>query len=123
MVVLGVSFNAQSQAPDIPGASSRVDFLRDTAYLQDQSKDPDIYTLCASTEELLTSLNAQDQVPDDLSQIFSFGLSFPVVARVYGRALSASFNAQDQAPDDLHALDRSSMYFRGMFFFCFPLQK
>jgi hypothetical protein len=45
-VALGVSFNAQSQAPDIPGASSR------------------------------------RSVPN-----FSFGLSFAVVARVYGRAL------------------------------------
>ncbi len=44
-VALGVSFNAQSQAPDIPGASSRAAFLRHTASLQVQSKVLDIYSL------------------------------------------------------------------------------
>ena len=42
---LGVSFNAQSQAPDIPGISSRVVFSCYTASLQTQSKDPDIQLL------------------------------------------------------------------------------
>ncbi len=36
-VALGVSFNAQSQAPDIPGASSRAPFLRHTVSVQAQS--------------------------------------------------------------------------------------
>jgi hypothetical protein len=66
-VALGVSFNTQSQAPDIPGASSRAAFLRDTASLQAQSKAPDSYALRAYTEELLGSLNAQAQAPDDPS--------------------------------------------------------
>jgi hypothetical protein len=35
-VVLDVSFNAQSQSPDIPGTSSRAPFLRHTASLQAQ---------------------------------------------------------------------------------------
>jgi hypothetical protein len=50
VVALGVSFNAQSQAPDIPGASSRVAFWRHTASLQAQSKVPDIYSLRSSTK-------------------------------------------------------------------------
>jgi len=68
-VALGVSFNAQSQAPDIPGASSRAAFLRHTASLQAQSKAPDIISLRAYSEQLLGSLNAQAQAPDDPSLI------------------------------------------------------
>jgi hypothetical protein len=66
---LGVSFNAQSQAPDIPGISSRAAFSFYAASLQAQSKAPDIQflSLRASTEELLASFNAQDQAPDDPS--------------------------------------------------------
>ena len=104
-VALGVSFNAQSQAPDIPGASSCAAFLRHTASLQAQSKAPDIYSLRAYTEEFLASLNAQAQAPDDPSQtkapdihLLSFHASM--------EELSASFNAQDQAPDDFHVQDR-----------------
>ena len=63
-VALGVSFNAQSQAPDIPGASSRAVFLRLSASLQAHVKAPDIYSLRAYTEELASSLNAQAQAPD-----------------------------------------------------------
>ena len=66
-VALGVSFNAQSQAPDIPGVSSRAPFLRHTVSVQAQSKAPDICSLRAYTEELLASLNAQAQAPDDPS--------------------------------------------------------
>jgi hypothetical protein len=106
-VALGVSFNAQSQARDIPGVSPRAFLLRHTVSLQAQSKAPDILSLRAYTEELLASLNAQAQAPDDSSQTFSSDfllLSF----RAYMEELSASFNAQDQAPDDLilHAQDR-----------------
>jgi hypothetical protein len=67
-VALGVSFNAQSQAPDIPGASSRALLLRHTASLQAQSKAPGILSLRAYTEDLLASLNAQAQAPDNPSK-------------------------------------------------------
>ncbi len=42
---LGVSFNTQSQAPDIPGISSRTAFSFYTTSLLDQSKSPDIQIL------------------------------------------------------------------------------
>jgi hypothetical protein len=45
--------------------------LRHTFSLQAQSKAPDICSLRAYTEELLASLNAQAQAPDDPSQTFS----------------------------------------------------
>jgi hypothetical protein len=104
-VALGVSFNAQSQAPDIPGVSSCAPFLRHTVSVQAQSKAPDICSLRAYTEELLASFNAQAQTPDDPSQtlVSDFHL---LSLRAYMEELSASFNAQDQAPDDLHAQDR-----------------
>jgi hypothetical protein len=105
VVTFGVSFNAQSQEPDIPGASSRVAFLWHTAPLQTQSKAPDIYSFLTSTEELLASLNAQAQAPDDPSQILASDFHF-LSLRAYMEELSASFNTQDQAPDDLHAQDR-----------------
>ena len=93
-VALGVSFNAQSQAPDIPGASSRAVFLRHTASLQAQSKAPDLYALRAYTEELLGSLNAQAQVPDDPSPAL---LDFQLLSlRAYMEMLSDSFNDQEQ---------------------------
>ncbi len=83
-VALGVSFNAQSQAPDIPGASSRDPFLRHTVSLQTQYKTPDIYSLRAYREEFLVSLNAHAQAPDDPSQTvvsdFHF-LGIPVVSQ------------------------------------------
>ena len=41
--VLGASFNTQSQAPDIPGASSRAALSKYTVSLQAQSKAPDIH--------------------------------------------------------------------------------
>ena len=104
-VALGVSFNAQSQAPDIPGASSRVFLSRHTVSLQAKSKAPDILSLRAYTEELLASLNAQTQAPDDPSQTFSSDFLL-LSLRAYMEQLSASFNAQDQAPDDLHTQDR-----------------
>jgi len=68
VVVLDVSFNDQSQTSDIPGVSSRVVFLWYTVSLQDLSKSPDIYSLLSYTEEILASLNAQAQSPDDPSQ-------------------------------------------------------
>jgi hypothetical protein len=105
VVALGVSFNAQSQVPDIPGASSRIPSLRHTASLQAQSKAPDIYSLRASTEELLASLNSQAQAPDDPSQILASDFHL-LSLRAYMEEFSASFNAQDQAPDDLHDQDR-----------------
>jgi hypothetical protein len=103
-VALGVSFNSQSQTPDIPGVSSRAPFLRHTVSVQAQSKAPDICSLRAYTEELLASLNAQAQAPDDPSQtlVWDFHL---LSLLTYMEDLSASFNTQDQAPD-LHAQDR-----------------
>ncbi len=61
-----VSFNTQSQTPDIPGISSCVAFSQYSVSLQGQSKAPDnhLLSLCESTEELLSSFNAQDQAPD-----------------------------------------------------------
>ena len=69
VAALGVSFNAQSQAPDIPNISTRAAILQYTASLQAQYKAPDIplLSLRASTKEILASFNAQDQAPDDLS--------------------------------------------------------
>jgi hypothetical protein len=104
-VALGVSFNAQSQAPDIPGASSRAFFLRLSASLQAHVKAPDISSLRADTEELASSLNAQAQAPDDPPQTLVSDFHF-LSLRAYMEELSASFNAQDQAPDDFHAQDR-----------------
>ena len=104
-VALGVSFNAQSQAPDIPGASSRALLLRHTVSLQAQSKAPDILSLRVYTEELLASLNAQAQAPDDPSKTLVSD-SYLMSLRAYMEEFSASFNTQDQAPDDLHAQDR-----------------
>ncbi len=63
-----VGSSTQSQAPDIPGASSRAVFLRHTAPLPAQSKAPDSYALCVYTEELLVSLNVQTQAPYNPSQ-------------------------------------------------------
>ena len=103
-VALGVSFNAQSQAPDIPGASSRAVLLRHTAPLPAQSKAPDSYALRAYTEELLGSLNAQAQVPYDMSQALLD--SHMLSLRAYMEMLLASFNAQEQAPDDILAQHR-----------------
>jgi hypothetical protein len=102
---LGVSFNAQSQTPDIPGDSSRALLFRHTASLQAQPKSPDILSLRAYTEELLSSLNAQDQAPDDPSKTLVLN-SHWLSLRAYMEELSASFNAQHQASDDLHTQDR-----------------
>jgi hypothetical protein len=104
-VAFGVSFNAQSQAPDIPGASSRALLLRHTASLQTQSKTPDVLSLRAYTEEFLASLNTQAQAPDDPSKTLVSDSHF-LSLLAYMEELSASFNAQDQTPDDLHAQDR-----------------
>ncbi len=103
-VALCASLNVQSQAPDIPGVSSRAAFLRHTSSLQTISKDPDICSLRSYTEELLASLNAQAQAPDDPSQILVSDF-YLLSLRVYMEKLSASFNAQDQVPDDLHDQD------------------
>ena len=102
---LGVSLNAQSQAPDIPGASSRAVFLQHSVSLQAHVKAPDIYSLRAYTEELASSLNAQAQAPDNPSQTLVSDLHF-LSLRAYLEELSASFNAQDQSPDDFHVQDR-----------------
>ena len=61
---LGVSFNAQSQAPDIPGISTLNALSIYTGSFNAQSKAPDISSR-ASKEELSASFNAQDQAPDD----------------------------------------------------------
>ena len=63
-VALGVSFNAQSQAPDIPGASSRVVISRHTFSFQAHSKAPDKIPLRAFMEEVLASFNTQARTPD-----------------------------------------------------------
>jgi hypothetical protein len=94
-----------SQAPDIPGDSSRTLLLRHTVSLQAQPKAPDILSLRAYTEELLASLNAQDQAPDDPSKTLVSN-SHLLSLRAYMEELSVSFNSQDQAPDDLHVQDR-----------------
>jgi hypothetical protein len=79
--------------------------LRHTASLQAQSKAPDIYSLRESTEELLASLNAQAQAPDDPSQILASDFHL-LSLHAYMEELSDSFNVQDQSPDDLHSQDR-----------------
>jgi hypothetical protein len=94
--VLGVSLNAQSQAPDIPVVSSRDAFSRYAASLQDQSKVLDLPSLRAFTEEVLVSFNTQAKAPD--IQL--------LVLRAFSEDLSTSFNVQKQAPDDSHAQDR-----------------
>jgi hypothetical protein len=67
---LGVSFNAQSQVPDIPGISSCAVFFFYEASLKAQSKAPDIQflSLRVFTEDLLTSFNTKDQVDDPSTQ-------------------------------------------------------
>jgi hypothetical protein len=91
-VALGVSFNTQSQAPDIPGASSCAVFLRLSASLQIHVKTPDLYSLRAYTEELASSLNSQAQAPDDPSQTLVSDFHF-LSLRAYMEELSASFNS------------------------------
>jgi hypothetical protein len=68
-VALGVSFNAQSQATDIPGVPLRAVSSRYSASLQAQALAPDIHllSLCAYMEELSASFNAQDLTPDNFS--------------------------------------------------------
>ena len=67
-VALGASFNTQSQVPDILSPSSCPVFSRHTTSFQVHSKDQDMYSLHAYTEDLLVSPNAQAQDPDDPSQ-------------------------------------------------------
>jgi hypothetical protein len=63
-----------------------------------------VYALRAYTEELLGSLNAQAQAPDDPSPAL---LDFQLLSlRAYMEVLLDSFNAQEQAPDDILAQDR-----------------
>jgi hypothetical protein len=128
---LGVSLNAQSQAPDIPGVPSRAVSSR-YGSLQDPSfYTPGVFDLqphaasnrIARAEEAVlgVSFNAQSQAPDipDVSlhaatsryatsfQAQSLASNIQVVSlRAYMEELSASFNAQDQAPDDFYAQDR-----------------
>ncbi len=94
---MGVSLNAQSQAPDIPGVSSSADFLRYTLSFQTQSKVPNIISLCAYSEHLLGSLNTQVQVPDD-----------PMSLRAYIEMLWASFHVQDRQWDPYIFVEYSS---------------
>ena len=65
-VALGVSLNAQSQAPDIPDVPSRTVSSRYEASLQTQVLVSDIHflSLCVYMEELSASFNAQDLAPD-----------------------------------------------------------
>ncbi len=65
--VLGVSFNAQSQAPDIPDVSLHAATSRYATSFQAQSlaSDIQVVSLRAYMEELSASFNAQDQAPDD----------------------------------------------------------
>jgi len=85
---LGASLNAQSQAQDIPGGSSSADFSRHTLSFRAHSKAPDKISLRAYSEQLLGSLNAQSQAPDD-----------PLSLRAYIGLLWASFHAQDHQCD------------------------
>ena len=64
---LGVSFNAQSQVPDIPGISSHNALVVYFGSFNAQSKAPDItsMSLRASIQKLTVSFNVQDQAPDD----------------------------------------------------------
>ena len=56
--VLGISFNTQSQVPNIPGIPLRASISRYLVSLQAQSKAPDIpmLSLRTSSEELLVSV-------------------------------------------------------------------
>ncbi len=65
--VLGASFNAQSQAPDIPGVSLHGASSPYAASLQAQSlvSAIQLVLLREYMEELSVSFNAQDQAPDD----------------------------------------------------------
>jgi hypothetical protein len=65
--VLGSSFNAQSQAPDIPGVTLHAASSRYAVSLQAQSLASGIrlVSLRAYMEELSASFNAHDQAPDD----------------------------------------------------------
>ena len=85
---MGASLNAQSQAQDIPGGSSSADFSRHTLSFRAHSKAPDKISLRAYSEQLLGSLNAQSQAPDD-----------PLSLRAYIGLLWASFHAQDHQCD------------------------
>ena len=76
------------KGPDMPGVSSCADFLRHTLSLQTQSRAPDIISLLAYSEQLLGSLNAQVQAPDD-----------PLSFRAYIEILCPSFHAQDRQCD------------------------
>jgi hypothetical protein len=70
-VALGVSLDAQSQEPDIPGVPSLDVFSRYASSLQAQDVAPDIQlvSLHAYMEELSASFNTQDQVPDDKTSL------------------------------------------------------
>ena len=65
--VLGAPFNAQSQAPDIPGVSLHAASSPYAASLQAQSlvSAIQLVLLREYMEELSVSFNAQDQAPDD----------------------------------------------------------
>ncbi len=119
-----VSYNAQSQEPHIPVSSSHTVLSQYSSSLQVQAKFPDIHllSLCVSTEEILASVNTQDQDPDDphTQDHQCAPCDFVENPRHYSQAqskvpdihlltlcefmeeFSASFNTQDQAPDDPH---------------------
>jgi hypothetical protein len=128
---LGVSLNAQSQAPDIPGVPSRTVSSRYGCLQSPSIYKPGAFGLqphaasngIALAEEAVLGVpfNAQSQAPDipDVSLHAAssrYATSFQaqslvsdiqmVSLREYMEELSASFNAQDQAPDDSYAQDR-----------------
>ena len=114
-VALGISFNTQSQAPDIPDISSRPEKVEYTWSLNSTAPDIPSPSLCASTQELSESLNAQTQASDipgfsirDALAKYSASLQSQAKApdipsrslRASKHELSVSLNAQTQAPDD-----------------------
>jgi hypothetical protein len=64
---LGISFNSQSQAPDIPNISSHTAMKEYNLSLNATQNDPDIsrLPLRGLKQELSVSLNTQFQAPDD----------------------------------------------------------
>jgi hypothetical protein len=64
---LGISVNAQSQAPDIPNISSRAAMIQYTPSLNATQNDPEIsiLPLRGLKQELSASLNTQSQAPND----------------------------------------------------------
>ena len=86
---LGVSFNAQSQAPDIPDIPSRAERVEYSWSLNATALAIPSPSLRASKQELVVSLNAQAQAPDIP------GFSIRAAIAQY----TASLQAQTKAPD------------------------